>query len=84
METESPMVLAQGEGNGRIKDAGMDGAWEAGNEVMNYSNQKTSSSSLLLKATLRKRPWPKELAGHSGDWPDVKWWGAGWWGAGRG
>lgn len=70
--------------NGRIKDAGMDEAWEAGNEVMNYNNQKTSSSSLLLKATLRKRPWPKELAGHSGEWPDMKWWGVGWWGAGRG
>lgn len=34
METQRPIVIAQGEENGRIKDAGMDGAWEAGNEVM--------------------------------------------------
>ena len=74
METERPMVLAQGEGNGRIKDAGMDGAWEAGNEVMNYSNQKTSSSSLLLKATLGRRPWPRGLVGQDGKQPDKVTW----------
>lgn len=38
METQRPIVIAQGEENGRIKDAGMDGAQEAGNEVMIYNN----------------------------------------------
>lgn len=38
LETQRPVVIAQGEENGRIEDAGMDGASEAGNEVMIYNN----------------------------------------------
>ena len=34
METWHPAIRAQGEEEGRVKGAGVGGAWEAGNEVM--------------------------------------------------
>lgn len=38
MDTQHPVVIAQDEENGRREDAGMDGGWEAGNEVMIYND----------------------------------------------